>query len=144
MPTFSTKECAWAHVSITVLGRTIVGLRGFEFKKTIEKEHLYAAGDKPIDIQSGNQKFEGNLKLLKFEVDMLNDAAVNSKYADILEVPHDLIVITCDYKKRDNDPTRTITVSGVAFTELTTTMEQNAKMTEVTLPLLAMNIEYKN
>jgi hypothetical protein len=144
MPTFSTKECAWAHVSVTLLGRTIVGLRGFEFKKTIEKEHLYGAGDKPIDIQSGNQKFEGNLKLLKFEVDMLNDAAVNAKYADILDVPHDQIVITCDFKKKDSDTTRTITVSGVAFNELTTAMEQNAKMTEVTLPFLAMNIEYSN
>jgi len=144
MPTFSTKECAWAHVSVTMLGRTIVGLRGFEFKKTVEKEHLYAAGDKPIDIQSGQQKPEGNLKLLKFEVDMLNDAAANAHYNDILEVPHDLIVITCDFKKRANDPTRTITVSGVAFNELTLTMEQNAKMTEVTLPFIAMNIEYSN
>ena len=141
MPTFSTKECAWAHVSVTLLGRTIVGLRGFEFKKTVEKEHLYGAGDKPIDIQSGNQKFEGNLKLLKYEVDMLNDAAKDQDYSDILDVPHDLIVITCDYKKRDNDKTRTITVSGVAFNEMTVTMEQNAKMTEVTLPFLAMNIE---
>jgi hypothetical protein len=142
MPTFSTKECAWAHVSVTLLGRTIVGLRGFEFKKTVEKEHLYAAGDRPIDIQSGQQKFEGNLKLLKFEVDMLNDAADNAQYNDILEVPHDLITITCDYKKRDSDPTRTITVSGVAFNELTLNMEQNAKMTEVTLPFLAMDIKY--
>lgn len=144
MPTFSTKECAWAHVSVTLLGRTIVGLRGFEFKKTVEKEHLYAAGDMPIDIQSGNQKFEGHLKLLKFEVDMLNDAAANANYSDILDVPHDLIVITCDFKKRDTDPTRTITASGIAFNELTLTMEQNAKMTEVTLPFLAMNIEYSN
>lgn len=142
MPVFNTKECAWSHVSVTLLGRTIVGLRGFEFKKTVEKEHLYGAGDLPIDIQSGNQKFEGNLKLLKFEVDLLNDAANAAQYNDILDVPHDQIVITCDYKKKENDTTRTITVSGVAFNELTTTMEQNAKMTEVTLPFLAMHIKY--
>lgn len=144
MPTFSTKECAWAHVSVTLLGRTIVGLRGFEFKKTVEKEHLYGAGDLPIDIQSGNQKFEGNLKLLKFEVDLLNDAASVANYDDILDVPHNQIVITCNYKKKDTDAPRTIIVTGVAFNELTTTMEQNAKMTEVTLPFLAMNIEYNN
>lgn len=140
MAVFSTKECAWAHVSVTILGRTIVGLRGFEFKKTIEKEHLYAAGDMPIDIQSGNKKFEGNLKLLKYEVDMLNDAAFAAGYIDILEVPHDVVVITCDYKKRETDKKRTVIASGVAFTELTRAMEQNAKMSEVTLPLLAMNI----
>jgi hypothetical protein len=140
MPAFSTNECAWAHVSITVLNRTIVGLRGFEFKKTVEKEHLYAAGNMPIDIQTGNKKFEGNLKLLKFEVDMLNDAAAAAGYDDILEVPHDLIVITCDYLKKSTDTKRTVTVTGVAFTELSRAMEQNAKMSEVTLPLLAINI----
>jgi hypothetical protein len=143
MPAFSTKECAWAHVSVTVLSRTIVGLRGFEFKKTVEKEHLYAAGDSPIDIQSGNKKFEGSLKLLKFEVDMLNDAALAAGYDDILEVPHNLIVITCDYKKNSTDPKRTIKVEGVAFTELSRAMEQNAKMSEISLPLIAMNISEK-
>jgi hypothetical protein len=137
---FSTKECAWSHVSVTILTRKIVGLRGFEFKKTIEKEHLYAAGDSPIDIQSGNKKYEGSLKLLKFEVDMLNDAALAAGYNDILEVPHHLITITCDYRKNATDPKRTITVSGVAFTELSRAMEQNAKMSEISLPLIAMNI----
>lgn len=141
MGAFSTKECAWAQINITVLGRKIVGLRGFEFKKTVEKEHLYGAGDAPIDIQTGNKKVEGNIKLLKYEVDMMNDAAKVAGFFDILEVPHQLVLITCDYKKLATDPKRTITVSGVAFTELTSAMEQNAKMTEVTLPFIAMDIK---
>src|SRR4051812_7211708 len=128
MPSFNTKECAWAHVSVSILGRTVVGLRGFEFKKTVEKEHLYAAGNMPIDIQTGNEKFEGNLKLLKFEVDLLNDAAQVAEYNDILEVPHNLISISCNYKKNKDDKVRTISVFGVAFSELTRSMEQNAKM----------------
>ncbi len=143
MPAFSTKECAWAHVSVTVLSRTVVGLRGFEFKKSVEKEHLYAAGDSPIDIQTGNKKYEGSLKLLKYEVDMLNDAAAAAGYEDILDVPHSLITITCDYKKQATDIARTISVEGVAFTELGRAMEQNAKMSEITLPLIAMNIKEK-
>lgn len=143
MPAFSTKECAWAQVSVTVLGRKVVGLRGFEFKKTVEKEHLYAAGDMPIDIQSGNKKYEGNLKLLKFEVDMLNDAAVAAGYADILDVPHSSVTITCDYKNERTGKLRTITASEVAFSELGRAMEQNAKMTEITLPFIAMNISEK-
>lgn len=141
MGVFSTKECAWSQVSVTVLSRKIVGLRGFEFKKTVEKEHLYAAGDMPIDIQTGNKKFEGSLKLLKFEVDLLNAAALAAGYADILEVPHSAIAITCEYKKGSADDTRRLTVTGVAFTELSRAMEQNAKMSEVSLPLLAMDIK---
>jgi hypothetical protein len=78
------------------------------------------------------------LKLLKAEVDMMNDAAVKAGYADILEVPHTLISITVEFKKTMSSQARYITVPGVAFTELAIAMEQNAKMTEVTLPFLAM------
>jgi hypothetical protein len=139
---FATKECAWSNVSINLLGRKLTGLRGFELKKSIEKEHLYASGDEPIDIQNGNKKYEGNLKLLKYEVDLLNDAALLAGFADITEVPHPVILITVQYKKLITDKVRIITVPGVAFSELAIAMEQNAKMTEVTLPFLAMRIQH--
>lgn len=135
---FNTKECAWAQTKIKFLGRTIVGLRGFDFKKSVEKEHLYAAGDEPIDIQSGNKKPDGNLELLKFEVDQLNDAAQAAGFADITEVPHPAVVITCTYQKNAGDPIKTITAFGVAFTDISFAMKQNAKMTECTLPFINM------
>lgn len=141
---FSTKDCAWSNVSMMLLGRKVTGLRGFELKKTVEKEHVYAAGDEPVDIQSGNKKYEGSIKLLKYEVDMLNDAALAAGFADITEVPHTLISLTVEFKKILADKTRTISVSGVAFTELGVSLEQNAKLTEVTLPLLAMGMIHKN
>lgn len=140
---FSTKECAWAQTSIKVLGRTITGVRGFEFKNSIEKEHLYAAGSKPIDIQSGNEKPDGNLKLLKFEVDLMNDAARLAGYESILHVPHSLVNITCTYKADKLSAMKTIEAAGVSFSELPVGMEQNAKNTEVTLPFLAMDIKHK-
>ncbi len=138
MGVFTTKECAWSQISIKILGRTIVGLRGFEFKKGVEKEHIYGAGSNPIDIQTGNVKPEGNLKLLKFEVDLMNDAAQLAGYDDYLEIPHTAVVITCAFKKAPTDEIRIIESSGVAFTEMSFAQEQGAKMTEVTLPFLAM------
>lgn len=135
---FSTRECAYHQTSIKILTRTIVGLRGFEFGKTIEKEYLRGAGNEPIDIQTGDKSYPGNLKLLKYEVDMLNDAARTAGYEDILEVPHEAVVITCVYKKNATDKARTITATGVAFTDMKSAMDQGAKMTEVTLPFLAM------
>lgn len=139
---FSTAECAWAQTSMKVLGATIIGIRGFEFKKTKEGEYLYGAGDEPIDIQRGNKGYPGNLKLLKYEVDKLNDAAKVAGYEDITEVPHEAVVITTLYKKKATDPIRTITAAGVAFTEITAAMEQNGKMDEVQLPLLCMKTVY--
>lgn len=138
MGAFNTEECAWAQTSIRFLGRNIQGLRGFSFKKGVEKEHIYGAGADPIDINTGNRKPEGSVKLLKYELDLLNDASQEAGYDDITEVPHSAVVITCAFKKTPTSTIRTITSSGVAFTEMDIAMEQNAKMTEVTLPFLAM------
>ncbi|BAV09394.1 hypothetical protein SAMN05421788_101830 [Filimonas lacunae] len=143
MGAFSTSECAWSQTSITILKRTLVGITGFEFKAAIEKEYLRGAGSKPIDIQMGDESYTGNIKLLKYEVDMLNDAAQFAGYESILHVPHTLILITCVYKKTESDTAKTITVPQVAFTEMPFAMEKNAKMTEVTLPFISMNMIYK-
>ena len=135
-----SNDFAWANITMTVLGRKLTGLRGFELSKKVEKEHVFASGNEPVDIGEGNKTYTGNLKLLKHEVDKLNDAAQVAGYADITEVPHTLITITCEYKKTTVSQRRVVTVIGAGFTELTTSMEQNAKMSEVTLPFLAMRI----
>jgi hypothetical protein len=139
---FNTKDCAWANITVTLLGRKITGLRGFELKKTKEKEHVYAAGDEPVDINSGNNKYEGNFKMLKYELDLLNEASQLAGYEDLTEVPHTLITSTVEYKKTATSPLKVIAVPGIAFTELTIAMEQNAKMSEVTIPWLAMRINF--
>jgi len=135
-----SSECAWQHAELKLLGRTIKGLRGFEFKKTVEKEHLFAAGSDAIDIQTGNKKVEGNIKILGFELDQLNMAANIAGFQDVTEVPHEAIVVTLSFKKSPVDKTTTVAVRGIAFTEYAHAMEQNAKMREVTLPLLAMDM----
>jgi hypothetical protein len=137
----STSECAWSSISMNILGRKVIGLRGFELKKTIEKEHLYASGDNPHDIQTGNKAYTGSIKALKYEVDQFNDAALEAGFEDITEIPHPLITITVQYKKTQASRIRTVTLPGVGFTDLTFAMEQNAKMTEVTLPFLAMGMK---
>jgi hypothetical protein len=137
---FSTKDCAWSKIKLTLLARTVVGLRGFEAKKTVEKEHVYGSGPDPIDIQDGNKKYECSFTLLKYEVDQMNDAAVLAGYEDITEVPHTLIGATIEYKKNLTDKIRVTSIAGIAFTELPEGMKQNDKMHEITLPALAMKI----
>lgn len=137
---FNTKDCAWSNVTITLLGRKIVGLRGFSAKKTVEKEHVYASGDEPMDIQSGNKKYEGSYKVLKYELDLLNKAAQDAGFADITEVPHTAITSTIEYKKTITSSNEVLNVLGIAFTEVDYKGEQNAKMMEVDLPFLAMRI----
>jgi hypothetical protein len=134
---FTTDECAWKHTKLVCLGRTITGAKGFSFEKSIEKELLFASGDKAIDIQEGNQSVSGNITLLKYEVDMLNEAARLAGYTDILEVPHTLINIVCVFKKTLTSPSRTIIVPSLAFTSMGVAMQQNAKEAPITLPFIS-------
>ncbi|WP_306353707.1 hypothetical protein [Flavobacterium sp. '19STA2R22 D10 B1'] len=138
----TSAECSWAHFEIKVLNRVIKGLRAFGFKKTVETEHLFGSGNAPIDITRGNITYEGSIKVLGFEADAMNKAAKTSGYSDITEVPHDMIVITCSFKRRTTDPISTYVATGVAFSENSVDMEQNAKYREITLPFLAMKIDF--
>lgn len=137
----TTDECSWSKFEVSLLGRVAKSLRAFEAKKTVEKEHMYANGDEPQDIMSGNKKYEGKIKLLGYEVDMLNKTASDAGYEDITEVPHELIVITISYRKRATDPLKSYVASGVGFTECGVSMEQGAKFREIELPFLAMNLK---
>jgi len=145
MPTlqsFTTGECAWAQTQLKFLGRTVTGSMGFEFDYDIDKEHLFGAGSKPLDIQSGNEKLTGNLKVLKYEFDGFTDAAQLAGYSTLAHVPHPLILITCSYKKFANSKMRIIEANGVSFMKMNVGMEQNAKHTLITLPFLAMAIRF--
>lgn len=138
---FSTKECAWAQTTLKFLGGTPIGIRGFEFKKNIEKELIFAAGDEAIDITSGNKSVSGSLTLLKFEVDKLNEAAQKALYDDITEVPHTLLLVTCAFKLTPTSPIQIIeTPMGIAITDITYAMQQNAKFMEVPLPFISQKL----
>jgi hypothetical protein len=139
-PNIRSSECAWHQSELKLLGRVIKGLRGWEYKKTTEKEALYGAGQHAIDISEGNVKCEGNFKLLGFEVDALNKAARTAGYDDIAAVPHEAIVATIKFQKTKLEPVTMVTVIGIGFTEVGGAMEQGAKMREVTLPWISMDI----
>lgn len=140
---FDSKECAWAQTNLKILTRTVVGSRGFNFKYGIEKELLYAAGSMPIGIQEGNEKPEGSIKILKFELDLLQDAAQLAGYKSILHVPHTAILITCSFKKDPTDTIRIIEALGVGLGEWEVAMEQNAKFAEVTMPWIALDMNVR-
>ena len=137
---FSTKECAWSQTRVKILGRTLVGIAGFEFNDDIEKDHLFGAGNKPIDIQDGNETPTGSIDIYKYELDMLNDAANKAGYASISKVPHEAITITCTFKKLPTDAPKTTTAFGVGFKGQKIGMKQNDKSMSINLAFLAMEI----
>ena len=135
-----SSECAWHQTEVKVLNRTLTGIRGWEIKKTVEKEPLYGAGQNALDITEGNVKVEGSIKVLGFEADSLNKAAQMAGYSDITEVPHEAIVANIKLKRSPLDKATNIAIRGIAFTECGDSMDQGAKNREITLPFIAMDV----
>ena len=121
-----------------MLGRVIKGIVGWEFKKSTEKEAIYGAGQEPLDILEGNISCSGSLTLLGFEKDRMDTAAQAAGFDDITQVPHEAIVITTVFRKASKDPITQIVATGVAFTESTDGMQQNAKKRECAMPFICM------
>ena len=136
----TSSECAWANFEVKILGRVIKGLRGFALKKEKDIEEVYGSGGEPIDLNEGNNKYSGSVKLLGFEVDAMNKTAKTAGYDDLTEVPHEAVVMTLSFKKKATDPLTTYTVRGLKFTEWGAELEQGAKHRETTLPYKAMSI----
>lgn len=136
----TSKECAWANFEVKILGRVIKGLRGFSLKKEKDVEEIYGSGIEPQDLNEGNNKYSGSIKLLGFEVDAMNKSAKDAGYDDLTEVPHEMVVLTLSFKKLKTDPITTYTVRSLKFTEWGAELDQGAKHRETTLPFKALSI----
>lgn len=134
---FDSKEAAWSDIKVVIAGREVTGIRGVSYKASQEKEHLFGAGDEPIGIQRGNRTYEGEVKLLKYELDLLQDAAHLAQARDIMDIRLDIIVT---YQK-GTGPLQTDALLGVEFQEFQKGMDQNAKFMEISIPILFMRLQ---
>ncbi|WPV66589.1 MULTISPECIES: hypothetical protein [unclassified Chitinophaga] len=135
---FDTKEVTWANMKVVLLGKELTGIRGIKYKLSQEKEHLHGAGDEPIGIQRGKRIYEGEIKLLKFEYDILADAVKNAGGRDILDLSAEIVVT---YVKDTTSVPRTDIIQGFQFKEFEKGWEQGAKFMELTLPIIFMGLK---
>ena len=133
---FDSREFEFADMKVTILGKRLVGLRGFTYKKSQEKELVYAEGNQPKAIQRGNKKYEGTLMLLKSDVDDINAIARAANYDDYVDIPGSEIVIACTYEKEEGGKLVTVSLINVEFTEFEDGMKQGDKFKEVSLPFI--------
>ena len=139
---FDSREYEFADIKVSMLGVELSGLRGLTYKKSQEKELIYAAGNQPKAIQRGNKKYEGSLMLLKSDFDLLNKAARTAAYEDLTDVPGRLIDITVLYQKSDDSlQLSTDTLQNVEFNEFEEGMKQGEKFKEISLPLMFLRLK---
>lgn len=131
MASFNSREYDWSSVTTVLAGRIITGIRGVEYKESLEKDPLYAKGNKPIGMQLGNYAYEGKLTLLQSELDALELACKAAK-TKVLEVQLNVVVVYGNPEK--GDLLKTDVLYGVSFTEVNKTMKQGDKFMEIELP----------
>ena len=129
----SQKEVEWADIQVNFAGAELTKITGIKYKSKKDKAPLHAEGDKAISIQSGNRTYEGELKLLKGAVDMINKAAVAAGGDDLLDIQVDIIVTYLPIGAREIEID---TLISVDITEYEKGMEQGAKSMPITLPFL--------
>ena len=138
MPVINGKEYAWGDIDVIMGGRPVLGLSGIKYKAAQEKEPLYGRGNKPIGIQKGNKKFEGEITLNQSELEALCRAAGTGNSP--LDLP--MFDVTVAYIPEEGLPIVVDQIKGVSLTDIEKAMKQGDKKMEVGLPFIALDIQY--
>lgn len=132
---FNSREYEWADVTVIIGGKDMFGIRGVKWTRKVEREPLHAKGRDPHSIQTGNNTYEGEIKLLQSDVDAIEAAAGD----DILSLNVDVQVSFGD--PTNGDAMKTHRLLGVRFTEDTLDAKQGDKFFEISVPFVARKIQ---
>lgn len=133
----NNKEYAWGDMMVVLFGRPIVGITGVEYKAKKAKETKHGSGRNPKSIQHGKREYEGTLTLTQSELIALNQAARAKGYKDILDVDFDIVITY--------EAGLVITVDKIccaSITELPSGMKDGDAQAEISLPFVALDIEF--
>lgn len=130
---FNSREYEWADIDVVMAGRPVTGIRGIKYKTKKEKELVYAKGNKPHAVRSGNYDHSGEITVLQSEYNALRQAAKG----DILSVSLDIVVAYGNPTR--GDAITTDILVGVEFTEDNTEWKQGDKFQEKTIPFVFLD-----
>lgn len=132
---YESNQYGWKDLEVSVNGRPLADILGFEFSEEIESELIYGKGNKPIAIQDGNIKYEGNLIIHKSELDRLIASTGNRGIVGLRN-----LTITSAMVKDGGISTRTFVKCRI--TKLPEGWKQNDKFAEITCPFIFLDILY--
>ena len=130
---FNSREYEWADIDVVMAERPVTGIRGIKYNTKKEKELVYAKGNKPHAVQSGNYDHSGEITVLQSEYNALRQAAKG----DILGVSLDIVVAYGNPTR--GDAITTDILVGVEFTEDNTEWKQGDKFQEKTIPFVFLD-----
>jgi len=134
------REYEWGDISVVVGGVPIAGFRAVSYKRTREKEAIYAKGRKAHSIQVGNETITGSITFTQSQLEALELATGGN----LLTAKVDIIV---SYGAEANAGSvgsaviSTDIIVGAEFTEYEKGMSQGDKFMEIEMPFLALDIK---
>lgn len=131
---FDSQQYAWSDVSVQIGARIVTGLRGIKYGEKQEMEYLYGASNRPIAIAEGNIAYDGEVKLLQNELELLIEQAPGGRLQALRDVQ---IVVTYN----QGQVLVTDIIGAIRFTEVEKMFEQGAKFMEVTLPIMFLTLK---
>lgn len=134
---FDSKDVEWNDLTVLVGGSRLTKLRGVKYGVKTTKTHLYAEGDDPISIQSGNREPQGTIKVLKGAIDAMNEAAVKAGGRDITDLVFDIVIV---WKPQGTRPLQTDKLVGCQVSDFEKGIDQGGDKVEVDLPFLFMQL----
>jgi hypothetical protein len=144
MPLVNGQEWEYGDIKVSVLGLNCTGLRGITYKKKQNKEAVGGQGNNPKAVQRGEKSYDGSLTLLKSDVDLLDAAAQDAGFEDLVDVPGNLITITASYQKDGAAVALNVDViKNVEFLEAEDGMKKGDMFKEITLPFIALGLTKK-
>lgn len=133
---FNSDEFSYKDITAVAGGRILGGLTGIKYGMKVDREYIYARGNKPRAIQDKNKTPEGEIKVLQSELRaFLKSSGTNS----ILDLTLDNITIT--YAPTGGIPV-TDQLQHVKFLEEMQEMNQGDGNMEVTLPIMFLDVKY--
>jgi hypothetical protein len=130
-------EFQWKDFSVLILGKILTGCTDFKWKYESDDAYVYGRGSTPLDIQSGNIKIEGTIKLLQSTFDELNAAAKsqNPSYL-VTDIRFDVVEA---YERQGL--LKTNIIKGIKIASFDFGMKQGDKNMEITLPFKALEVQ---
>lgn len=134
---FNSEQFGWADVTIQIGSRILTGVQAIRYKRSQEKGFVYGKGNKPQAIQKGNYAFEGMVKVLQSELEIL---IANAPGKDL--VAYRNMIVSVQYESEDGLTTVIDNLVGVEFSEVEKALEQGKQYMEVELPIMFLDVKY--
>jgi hypothetical protein len=132
-PLINGRARDWAQVSITILGKKVVGVTDIEYEEELKIEDNYGIGQEPVSRGEGSITYKASVTFLAEEVDKLEEIAPNGNIYRIPEFP--IIVQFLEGAK-----VRTHTLQNCRFTKNGRKMKSGDTKIEVQIPLAIAGI----